>query len=358
MSVAYTAIGWNRHKRLYDGAMLALMLLYMAAFILVTKLLTPGGSIISDEILIIRVLGTLSMLMLHIVLCIGPLARLNPIFLPLLYNRRHLGVATFLVGFAHAFIVIGYYHGFGALNPLVSLLISNPKYGSLPYFPFEAFGVVALCILFVMAATSHDFWLKNLSPATWKSLHMLVYVAYGLLVLHVALGVLQSEKSPLLAVAMGLGVVVVGTLHILAGQRETSRDARLARADPQDSRWLDVAAVSDIPLDRAAIVCPRGGERIAIFRHGDTLSAVENRCAHQGGPLGEGKIIDGCITCPWHGYQYLPHNGKSPPPFTEKIKTYQVRVVDGRVQVNPAAFAPGTPVEPVQLPTNSAGARA
>ena len=54
-------------------------------------------------------------------------------------------------------------------------------------------------ILFLMAATSHDFWMANLTAPVWKSLHMLVYLAYGLLVLHVTLGVLQAETSPVLA---------------------------------------------------------------------------------------------------------------------------------------------------------------
>jgi nitrite reductase/ring-hydroxylating ferredoxin subunit len=49
----------------------------------------------------------------------------------------------------------------------------------------------------------------------------------------------------------------------------------------------------------------------------------------------KGKILDGCITCPWHGYQYLPHNGQSPPPFTEKVSTYDVRVREGKVFLNP-----------------------
>ena len=52
-----------------------------------------------------------------------------------------------------------------------------------------------LVILFVMAATSHDFWLANLTAPVWKALHMLVYVAYALLVGHVALGSLRPERS-------------------------------------------------------------------------------------------------------------------------------------------------------------------
>jgi len=47
----------------------------------------------------------------------------------------------------------------------------------------------------------------------WKTLHMLVYVAYALLVAHVTLGLLQSETSPLLAAGTGVGLFTVITLH-------------------------------------------------------------------------------------------------------------------------------------------------
>ena len=83
-------------------------------------------------------------------------------------------------------------------------------------------------------------------------------------------------------------------------------------------------------------------ENIAIFKYDGKLSAVNNICRHQNGPLGEGKIVDGCITCPWHGYQYLPHNGQSPPPFTEKLETYDLKLIDGKVYVNPKPYPEGT----------------
>ena len=72
-------------------------------------------------------------------------------------------------------------------------------------------------------------------------------------------------------------------------------------------------------------------------------------CQHQNGPLGEGCIIDGYITCPWHGYQYLPETGSSPPPFTEKIPTFDVQVRDGRVLVAAQPNPPGTRVEPARI---------
>ena len=192
MSVQYGAISWNRQKKVYDTVLVSLVLLYLGTFVGVGAWRNPTAT---AETLLIRALGTAAFLLLHVVLCIGPLSRLDRRFLPLLYNRRHLGVTTFLLGFAHGTFGLIQFHSLGNVNPLVSLFISNPRYGSVADFPFQALGFFALVILFLMAATSHDFWLRNLSAPVWKRLHMLVYVAYALLVAHVALGALQSESQ-------------------------------------------------------------------------------------------------------------------------------------------------------------------
>jgi sulfoxide reductase heme-binding subunit YedZ len=210
-----------------------------------------------------------------------------------------------------------------------------------------------------MAATSHDFWLKNLSPRVWKGLHMSVYGAYAALIGHVALGGLQSERSMVYPILLGIGVAVVGGLHVVAGRRDVAKDIGTIRtggtAVPPEAEerssagWIDVGSVDEIPADRAKIVCLKGRERIAVFAYDGKVSAVSNVCVHQGGPLGEGKVVGGCITCPWHGYQYLPGNGQSPPPFTEKIPTYQVRVEGRRILLNPMPLPAGTPVEPAMI---------
>ena len=108
---------------------------------------------------------------------------------------------------------------------------------------------------------------------------------------------------------------------------------------------MDGCAVDDIPHSRARIVCV-AGERVAIFRQGDRVSAISNVCQHQNGPLGEGKIVDGCVTCPWHGYQYDPETGASPPPFEEKVPTFRTKITDGRVLIDPRPLPAGTRVEP------------
>ena len=340
MSTEYRAISWNPQKKLYDLVLVGFLSTYLLSFIGIGALRNPTAT---AETLLIRAFGTAAFLLLHVVLCIGPLARLDRRFLPLLYNRRHLGVTTFLLGLGHGGFALFQFHALGNVNPLVSLFISNPRYSSVVQFPFQALGFFALLILFLMAATSHDFWLRNLSAPTWKRLHMLVYVAYALLVAHVALGALQSEANPLLTIVLSAGVTIVVSLHLAAAFRAKRIDSD-KRAASQNG-FVEVCKVDGIP-EKCVTIVSLSGERVAIFRYDGKVSAVSNVCQHQNGPLGEGRIIDGCITCPWHGYQYRPEDGAAPPPFRERIPTFQIKVVDGSVFVHPKPNAPGTYVEP------------
>ncbi len=351
MSVQYAAVSWNRQKKIYDATLVLLLVLYSCLFVGVGAWQNPN---VTAETLLIRALGTAAFLLLTVILCIGPLARLDRRFLPLLYNRRHLGVTTFLLGLAHGAFALFQFHALGNVNPLVSLFSSNPRYGSVADFPFQTLGFFALIILFLMAATSHDFWLHNLSAPTWKRLHMLVYGAYGLLVAHITLGALQSETSPVLATTLILSVVTVVSVHITAGFRERQIDQ--ARADAQADGFVEVCKVDRIS-EKCATILSLSGERVAIFRYDGKISAISNVCQHQNGPLGEGRIIDGCVTCPWHGYQYRPESGAAPEPFTEKIATFRTKVVDGAVLVHPRPNPPGTYVEPALIETAEAQER-
>src|ERR1041385_4348822 len=107
MSVEYVSVQWNRQKKFYDAVLLGGVAVYLVLFAVVTKMLFP---LVTDEIMLMRAFGTAAFLLLHIILCIGPLCRLNPKFLPLLYNRRHAGVTMFILGLVHAVLVIATYH--------------------------------------------------------------------------------------------------------------------------------------------------------------------------------------------------------------------------------------------------------
>lgn len=344
MSLHYQAVGWNPQKKAYDRIAIVCALAWIGIFVGFGAIAFPQAT---AESLVIRAFGTAAFFLLHVVLAIGPLARLDPRFLPLLYNRRHLGVTTFAFGAVHGVFSWIQFHALGNVDPLVSLLVSETRFDSLFHFPFQLLGAFALLILFVMAATSHDFWLENLSARVWKKIHMSVYLAYFALVAHVALGVLQAEAHPFYGALLAAGASTLVVLHLLAARQEWRTDT--AGPKPLEDGSIDVCATHEIALDRARICAsPEGGERIAVFRHAGGFSAISNVCRHQGGPLGEGRIVDGCVTCPWHGYQYRVESGTSPPPFSEKVSTYRVRIAGGRVRVDTLARPPGTPLEPAR----------
>lgn len=343
MSTTYRPVSWNPYKLRYDAALAGSLSAFLATFLGVEAMLRPELTI---ETLLLRALGSAAFLLLHVILAIGPLARLDRRFLPLLYNRRHLGVTMFVLALSHGVFALVQFHTGGTLNPLVSLLAGAPHDLSATRFPFQVFGLGALLILMVMAATSHDFWLHNLTAPVWKTLHMGVYAAYGLLVGHVLFSVEQGETELWVAWQTAGGALALSALHIASALRERHHDKDRS-GDTNDDGFVDVCAVADIPERRAVITC-LSGERVAIFRYDGQISALSNVCQHQNGPLGEGRIINDCVVCPWHGYEYLPATGASPPPFTEKVPTFNVRVINGRVAVDPRPNPPGTRVEPVR----------
>jgi nitrite reductase/ring-hydroxylating ferredoxin subunit/DMSO/TMAO reductase YedYZ heme-binding membrane subunit len=342
MSVAFRAVQWNRAKLVYDAILLAAVVLFVAGFIAIGAFIEQPKDEPEWIGLRIRAFGSCAFLMLTIILAIGPLARLDRRFLPLLYNRRHFGVLTFFVAALHAWFMVEWYVAQGLLGTLMPELMNTPDYGKFIGFPFKVLGIAALIVLFLMAATSHDYWLVFLTPPVWKALHMAIYPAYGLVVMHVALGAMQSNRHVLMPILFGGAFVGVALLHIAGAWRERAGDAGGDGEGGEDG-WITVGPPLAIPDKAAVIVAAPGGERIAVFRDGAQIGALTNLCAHQNGPLGEGRIINGCVTCPWHGYEYRLDDGCAPPPFTEKLATYRVRVRDGIVEVDPRPLAAGTP---------------
>ena len=150
----------------------------------------------------------------------------------------------------------------------------------------------------------------------------------------------RTSHTPLIPLMLIGGFGSVALLHIVAGWRERAGD-RGARPAPtagsrsgRRCRSRTSARASSRRRAASASRCSATATQIG---------ALTNLCAHQNGPIGEGRIIDGCVTCPWHGYQYRLADGCAPPPFTEKLATYRVRIRDGVVEVDPSPLPPGTP---------------
>src|SRR6266536_419719 len=105
------------------------------------------------------------------------------------------------------------------------------------------------------------------------------------------------------------------TLQLIAGTREVKKDS--VKYDLKKNGFTKVCNVNDIEEDRAKMFCLET-ERIAIFKTQGKLFAVNNVCKHQNGPLGEGKILDGCITDEF----YMGWMPKTPNSFIGWIKKY------------------------------------
>ena len=97
--------------------------------------------------------------------------------------------------------------------------------------------------------------------------------------------------------------------------------------------WHRVAEEADIEAG-TAIVVTAGGKRIALCNSGDGIYAIDDRCSHDGGPLDQGKLLDHRIECPRHGAQFDITTGRALTlPAIRPIKTYNVRIEDGAVDV-------------------------
>ena len=344
MSVGYVAVQWSPRKILYDFIVAVSAMLFVWLY----RHFAAGHGL-STQVIAIRSYGTCAFGMMTIILSIGPLARLDARFLPWLYNRRHFGVMMAACGVLHAREVLSFHLAYGRPSPVASLFVYDTSFSS-GGPPVTLMGLFGLLIVLVMAVTSHDFWQRFMGPIAWKWLHMSVYLAYACLVLHVLFGALVAENAstPILLAVLSVGLVT--SLHLLAAAKARRGDALRTEAVKDDEgEWLDAGPLEALPLDRATALCPPQGEKIALVRHKDGVSAMQGVCAHQGGPLTEGRVIDGCLTCPWHGWQYQTSDGRSPPPFQEALKTYRVRLKDGRVLVDPRPIAPRSPdAKPVE----------
>ncbi len=91
---------------------------------------------------------------------------------------------------------------------------------------------------------------------------------------------------------------------------------------------VDLGSVADFPASGRKLV--QGDKPIAVFKVGDTFFAVEDLCPHRGGPLSEGTLENGCVTCPWHNAKFELATGRVlGGPVHRNLKTYAVSEKDG-----------------------------
>ena len=96
--------------------------------------------------------------------------------------------------------------------------------------------------------------------------------------------------------------------------------------------WYRVLGHDELQEGRVKpVTCAR--QTICMTHHEGRYAALDNKCPHQGGPLGEGSIENGWLRCPWHGWDYDPLTGKPPGGYDDGVATYSVDVRDDGIYV-------------------------
>ena len=95
-----------------------------------------------------------------------------------------------------------------------------------------------------------------------------------------------------------------------------------------------IGALTDFP-DGRGVGLVIAGRRVAVFRVGDRVFAVEDRCAHRGFPLHDGTIDAVSVRCRTHGACFdLSSGAVLRGPARRPIRAYATEVVDGQVEVD------------------------
>ncbi len=103
--------------------------------------------------------------------------------------------------------------------------------------------------------------------------------------------------------------------------------------NPRMGNFIQVADIAEIPPGTAKIVTVQTVE-VALFNLEGAIYALDNMCQHAGGPLGEGKIKDDIVICPWHGYRYHIKTGQYIKNPDMSVACYPVKVENGKISVS------------------------
>src|SRR5882762_2017554 len=101
-------------------------------------------------------------------------------------------------------------------------------------------------------------------------------------------------------------------------------DGAASRWEKVDPGGLEVGQVTTVVA---------GGRAVCLTRTEEGYGALDNRCPHQGGPLGDGQIENGYLICPWHAYEYSPMTRQPPPGFKDAATSLRVEERDDGIYI-------------------------
>jgi nitrite reductase/ring-hydroxylating ferredoxin subunit/uncharacterized membrane protein len=194
--------------------------------------------------------------------------------------------------------------GFGILAMLAAAVAGTADYSDTDDEPRMVATVHATIMVVALLVYLVSFWLRFSSPTGDRLVPIgLSLVAYGLVT---------------------AGAFVGGELVYTLGNM-VNRHAWRFFGEPKWTK-LDLTEIPEgVPTAAKA-----GAQSLVVLRTGDVVYALHAQCAHAGGPLAEGKLVDGCIECPWHYSRYRMSDGKRVQgPTTYDQPRYDVRAAEG-----------------------------
>lgn len=186
--------------------------------------------------------------------------------------------------------------------------------------PAAADVALLLTVLFMVAAAlsgAADYADTDGSARVRATLHStLMVVALVILVISLALraGNPVDRMVPIALSIVGFLIVTAGAFVggdvVFALGNMVSRHAFRGSG----TKWikLDIGDLTDLaalPLDTPS-KARAGTSDLVLVRSGATIHALHAVCAHAGGPLPQGKVVDGWIECPWHASRFRLDNGQ------------------------------------------------
>jgi nitrite reductase/ring-hydroxylating ferredoxin subunit/uncharacterized membrane protein len=166
--------------------------------------------------------------------------------------------------------------------------------------------------------------------ATLHSTLMLVALVAYLVALWPRLGVADVPPLGFAASIVGYALLIAGAYVggdvVYALGNMVSRHAWR----PGQSKWAPLQVQGELK-DNEPATGMLGAERLLLVKDGATIRALHDTCAHAGGPLHSGRIVDGCIECPWHQSRYRLADGRhvqGPTTFDQPL--YEVRATDAQ----------------------------
>ncbi len=179
---------------------------------------------------------------------------------------------------------------------------------------------IAATILFMLGAAvtgAADYADTDGTPRTRATLHATLMVV-ALVILLVSLGLRAGgDTNRTVAIALGIvaflivsaGAFVGGDVVYVFGNMVNRHAFRGA-----GTKWirLDMGGTTDLmQIPEATPTKAKAGiNDLVLVRSGDTVNALHAVCAHAGGPLAEGTVVDGCIECPWHASRFRLTDGR------------------------------------------------